>query len=482
MRVLFVVWELDPFLKVGGLGDVASSLPGALRELGVEIRIALPYYRALHLRMVRKYEVNKFHVTYDGRDEQVTILRVAHPITRVPVYLFKNNRYLNESKFPDTYAFFNKAIIEAIKKRKISFRPQIIHINDLHTGLIPLLIKNYGLEIKTILTIHNLSYQGETNEIILDKLGVSKAEALIQKTKKGNRQVNFLAEAIRQSDLINTVSPTYSREILKEKFGAGLDGILRLRKKDLYGILNGIDISFSTLLHAKYVKYPFVYNGILKHFYDWETGKRYNKRFIQHRMGLKVSGNIPLFAYIGRFDPEQKGIEVMYQMLNQGAIKKYQFIILGAGKEEWEEKYRLLCSFNPEMVSCHFVFDTGLAQQIYASSDFLLIPSKYEPCGLIQMIAMGYGTLPVAHRVGGLSDSIKDGVNGFLYTNYSAPNLRKARDRAVKIWSERKEEYKKMVEAAIRTNFSWKKSARDYIRLYEKLLASSSKDGESGQK
>ena len=195
-----------------------------------------------------------------------------------------------------------------------------------------------------------------------------------------------------------------------------------------------------------------------------------NKRFLQKKLGLRVSENIPLLSFIGRFAPAQKGIDIIHKMLRRIDIGKYEFVILGTGNEEWEERYQWLSKFYPKNVSCNFKFDDTLARQIYAASDFILIPSKFEPCGLIQMLAMSFGTLPIAHKTGGLGDSIKDNVNGFLYDDHTSEALERSVMHALDIWQNQKPRYRAMAEEALKTDFSWGKSAKEYLDLYTKLV------------
>lgn len=465
MKVLFVSWELDPFFKFGGLGDVSRSLPAALKELGVDIRNIIPFYDVLKFGRTKRRETGNFEVIYGGKKEKVEIYEVQNPKNNVPVYLLRNKTYLSIAKSPDTFAFFDKAIVEIIQKNYLSFLPDVIHCNDHHTGLIPLLIRAMKLPVKTILTIHNLSYQGRNSTEVLEKLEVNHLKSKIMNWEIESRQLNFLMEGIIHADLVTTVSPTYAKEIMTEEFGVGLEEVLRGKEGRVLGILNGIDVKFNHLLHSKAVKYPYAQKNL-----SWEEGKRRNKIYLQKKLGLRIENNIPLFSFIGRFDPRQKGIDIIHKMMRRIDVEKYEFVILGKGNQEWEERYEWLCKFYPKNVSCNFEFNDILAYQIYAASDFILIPSKFEPCGLIQMIAMSFGTLPIAHRTGGLSDSIKDNMNGFLFDDYSSEALEKAVLKALDIWQNKKQQYKIMVVEALKTDFSWKKSAVEYLGLYQKLV------------
>lgn len=454
MKVLFAVWELDPFIKVGGLGDVASSLPRALIDLGVDIRIIIPFYKALKLRGSRKKLVKYFNLEYASKTEKVEIYEVTHPVSKVPVYLLKNKKYLDAPVFPDTFAFFDKAIVTIAAENHLSWVPDIIHCNDVHTALIPLLIKEYKMSIKTMITIHNMTYQGPTSLDVSNRIGIGTNKFQVIPWETERKKINFLLEGITHADIVTTVSPTYAKEIMTEEHGAGLEEVLRGKESRVFGILNGIDDHRREAHVEKY---------------SWEEEKRISKRFLQKKLGLKVDNSIPLFSFIGRFDPKQKGIDILHKMLRKIDLRSYEFVILGKGDSEWEERFQWLNTFYPKNVSCTFVFNDLLAHQIYAASDFILIPSRFEPCGLIQMIAMSYGVLPVAHRTGGLIDSIKNGYNGFLFGNHSAETLQETLEKAVDMWRNDKKKYKEMVENALLTDFSWDKSAKEYLKLYESM-------------
>jgi starch synthase len=457
MKILFAVWELDPFIKVGGLGDVAASLPRALSNLGVDIRIVIPFYKALRLGRSRKKLIKYFRLKYAQRHEKVEVYEITHPVSKIPVYLLKNSKYLDIPVFPDTYAFFDKAIVSMVAENHLSFMPEIIHCNDLHTALIPLLLKQNKMPTKTILTIHNLTHQGRTSLDILDKIGIDKNKCNVTQWEIDSRKVNFLLEGITHADIITTVSPTYAKEIMTEEYGAGLEEVLRGKEGLIFGVLNGIDDH-----RREPMRLP-------QH--SWEEEKKLSKRYLQKKLGLRIDESIPLLAFIGRFSLRQKGIDILHKMLRTIDPAGYEFVILGKGDLEWEERFLWLDTFYPKNVTCTFEFNDRLANQIYAASDFILIPSKFEPCGLIQMIAMSFGTLPIAHRTGGLIDSINNGHNGFLFKNYTAEALRETVEKAVNIWRHEKKKYKEMVRSALSADFSWDKSAKEYLRLYEKLLS-----------
>ncbi len=449
------------------MGDVASSLPRALKKSGVDIRIVLPFYQALQLKGCKKHFIKQFTLMYADKLEKVQVYGVTHPLSKVPVYLLQNSTYLDAPLFPDTYAFFDKAIVAIVGDNLVSWVPDLMHCNDLHTAFIPLLLKEKKSPIKTMLTLHNLSYQGRTSIDILRKTGIDPDKCQIVQWEIGSRQINFLLEGITHADIITTVSPTYAKEILTEQFGEGLEGVLRAKEGRIFGVLNGIDDYRKEDEYKPRVKKTTILPP--KHFVEDE--KKLNKKMLQKKLGLKIDESVPLIAFIGRFDPLQKGIDILHKMLRTIDLSGYEFIVLGKGNVEWEERFLWLDTFYPKNISCTFVFNNVLANQIYAGSDFIIVPSKFEPCGLIQMIAMSYGTLPIVHSTGGLIDSVTNEYNGFLFNNYSMEALQNTVEKAVTMWRNEKEKYKKMVENALATNFSWDKSAAEYINLYKRTIS-----------
>jgi len=475
MKVLFVVWEHDPFFKLGGLGDVARSLPGALKLLDVDIRVIIPYYKVVKMGRNKKRKVGTCTFAYNNRDEKAEVWEAIHPYTKVISYFVKNKKYLDKVIEMDVWGFFDKAVVEIIKSNLLDWKPDVVHINDQHCGLIPLLIKNEKLPIKTILTIHNLAFQGKASIDIVKKMGIDPRTCKTLEWEIKSKQINFLLEAIVHADIITTVSPTYAKEILTEEFGYGLNEILQGREGQLHGILNGIDIDWRHTTRDPAVRYPYgptekIVDGKIQ-YYDWRQGKALDKLFLQKKLRLKVDKNIPMFCFIGRLSEGQKGLDILHRMLRRINQTKLQFVILGSGEKNWEERFQWLSTFYPKNISCNFLFDDNLAHQIYAASDFIVIPSKYEPCGLIQMIAMLFGTIPIAHKTGGLKDSIREGYNGFLFPSYSSEEMEKKVMHAITMWKNDKPSYEKMVSNALTTDFSWNKSAREYLSLYKKMLS-----------
>ena len=275
----------------------------------------------------------------------------------------------------------------------------------------------------------------------------------------------MLMEGVIHADIITTVSPTYSREIMTEEEGCGLEDILRGKEGRVFGVLNGIDINKN---HLRKLHMDSLDRNDVSVF---EKKKRDNKLHLQKKLGFKVSEKIPLSCFVGRFDPWQKGLDILHKMLRRIDLSRHQFVILGTGDHDWEERFQWLAKFYPRNVFCNFKFDEKLAYRLYAASDFIIIPSKYEPCGLIQMMAMYFGTIPIAHKTGGLIDSIKNEVNGFLFDRYSSEVLEHTYKKAIKIYQSDHKKMHEMMKETLTADFSWKKSAGEYLKLYQKLIA-----------
>jgi starch synthase len=475
MNVLFVVWENDPFFKLGGLGDIARSLPGALKEIDVDIRVIIPYYKVVKMGRNKKTKIGDYNFLYDGKNAKVEVWQALNPYTKVIGYFLRNEKYLDIASSIETWGFFDKAVVELIKSGKLNWMPDILHVNDCHAALIPVLVKQEKLPIRTMLTIHNLAFQKKAPIDIIEKMGIDPKLCKTIQWEIKSKRINFLQEGIIHADIVTTVSPTYAKEILTEELGNGLHEILRGKEGLIYGILNGIDIDWRHTARSRVLKFPYGPKekrvGEKIEYYDWRVGKALDKEFLQKKLGLKVGKDIPMLCFIGRISAGQKGLDILHRMLRRIDQSKFQFVILGTGEKEWEERFQWLSTFYPKYISCNFKFDDTLAHQIYAASDFIVIPSRYEPCGLIQMIAMLFGTIPIAHKTGGLKDSIKEGYNGFLFSAYTSEALERTVDKAVDIWKNKKSSYETMVEHALTTDFSWKKNAREYLKLYKKLLS-----------
>lgn len=469
MNVLFVVWEVSPFFKVGGLGDIAYSLPIALHDRGITISLAVPLYDAVNLTNTRSEHVGTVTIVYDKKKVRVEILKVFFYERKIPIYFFKNKKYLSIPT-GDTFAVYNLAIVKMIQDGLID-KPDIVHCNDNHAGFIPLLIKHNNLEIKTLFTIHNLNHFGRSTYSNVLKMGIDISKCTVLEWEIQKRKINFLLEGIVHADKVNAVSERYAEEILTEQYGAGIDEILHGLTGKISGILNGIDYNLRNPINDPYLQAHYDWNGSKK-LLNAVNGKAKNKAFLQKKLGFEVKNDIPLISFIGRISPKQKGIQLIHRMIKRLNRNAYQFVLLGSGDADWEERFLWLSKFYKNI---HYsnLFDEELASQIYAGSDFLLIPSKYEPCGLVQMIAMRYGTLPIARATGGLKDTIQHLENGFLFEKYTSSALERSVKKAVDIFQHHPVKMHHMIEHAMKKDFSWKQSAKKYIDLYKETLKES---------
>ena len=456
MKVLFAAYEATPIYKVGGLGDVAGSLPKALKRLGVDIRLVMPGYSFI---------------------QKVPFL----PGSEVPVYYLSHPRYFQKEQTVVTdwqshkqFAWFSRQILESLPTW--DFWPDIIHLNDWHPALAAVILKNIFAKdkryakIATVLTIHNLAYQGISSLNILRLTGLDKHPCCVLRWDKENRDIDILMEGIIHADFVNTVSPTYAREILTKKFGEGLDKVLKGKEGKVVGILNGVDYEIWNPQEDK----------ILPHRYgvsDWKGGKKRNKLVLQKKLGLST-GRRPLIGMIARLNCqkgldflllEERGKSLLERIINLGA----QVVILGKGEKAYTKKLNLLEKKLKKQGAFRFIdrFDEDLAHLIYAASDIFLMPSRFEPCGLVQIIAMRYGSLPLAHKTGGLADTIRDQVTGFLFSKCESCEFLKRVQVAVNLYFKDQKQWEEMVKRAMREDFSLEESAREYLRLYQRTLS-----------
>lgn len=472
LKVLFAAAEAAPIIKVGGLGDVGGSLPKALSQLGVDISLALPKYAESKLPPGTKI-LESFKTSYDKKETTVRLLRGKLPKSTVPVFLFQNELFFETGAHQpfagtaaevDRFAFFCLALATWVAKGGQKF--DLIHLNDWHTALLPLLLRQRMGKIRpaSLLTIHNLFFQGMALVNLVEKIGVALEDCRILAWDAADGNLDLLLEGIAHADVVNTVSPAYAREIMTQEHGRGLDKVLQARGARVFGILNGIDYSFFN---------PETDEKIFVRFSpsNWQEGKVRNKTSLQKELGLAVSAPTPLIGFVGRLDGRQKGIELI-----EGAMRKllskenFQFVLLGTGDRDLEEKLPQLASRFREKMRAAIRFDEVLAAKIYAAADIMLVPSRFEPCGLPQMIAMKYGALPLVRRTGGLADTVVDGKTGFVFEEYKPEALAEAIKRALAVFS-RREAWAKMVRQALAQDFSWAKSAREYVKLYQKAIS-----------
>lgn len=464
MKILFVASEVAPIIKLGGLGDVAGSLPKALEKIGVDVTVIVPYFPFAKTENLRVYKNMELNVPYGGEINPTGVFSTKLPDSNVDVVLLQNSKHFHSyektwkvstKEESELFSFFDRAVVEYIKCEFNTY--DLIHCNDWHTGLImPLLVDELELERPaTLFTIHNLMYQGKGSVEIVRDVGIVPGEHPIIDFDIADGDLNMIQQGISSADFVNTVSPTYMKEILTGEFGGELADVLDARVGRTQGILNGLD----------YSSFPRTYDEK-----TWITEKPRIKKALLEKLGLDTDAERPLFAFVGRLDPYQKGIDLVHQIIPHMLQKGANLVLLGTGDTEWQDK--LLALSNDARYSPYFsaqiLFDKDLAEQIYAGSDFLLVPSKYEPCGLIQMIAMWYGSLPIVRATGGLKDSVEEGINGFLFDKYSAQDLIDVVDRAFSTYYGR--DMAKMVSNAMMSDFSWDKSALQYKELYKKVI------------
>lgn len=500
--------------KVGGLADVIYSLPKALLKIGADARVIIPKYEQIKIARInadsnadkRGYQRKSAHNPNDsenyiqktkflkntfieigGKKEKISLYKTK--IDGVEVFFVENKKYLSKgpiyyspTAFSDDFkeiqrfVFFSVVVFELLRQNLLSFKPDIIHCNDWHSGALISLIKKFAYLVKTVFTIHNLANQGKWDgKSVKDFLGLGDIFV------KFGKNANLMAEGIMKADFITTVSPTYAKEIITKECGEGLEDILKKRKDKLSGILNGIDCDFfnpasDLLLHKNYS---------LKNF----ASKKENKFFLQKERGLNVGDKYAVFGLVSRLT-KQKGINLIISACGR-LVKKYgcQFIFLGKGELRYERALKKLSKKYPKNIFVKIGFDEKLAHGIYAGSDFFLMPSLFEPCGLGQMIALRYGTIPIVRKAGGLKDTICEGKNGFLFDKSESRELKKAMLRALRLFNQKnksrtfgrvlkhhpkvRDKFEQMQKYGMSQDFSWQKSAAKYKNIYSNLLKSS---------
>ncbi len=476
MRIAFVTSEFASLEKVGGLADVSESLPKALKEKGEEVAVFMPLYKRIkEERRLEKTGIS-FSVEVDGEERLVKLKRLY--VYGFPVYLLDYDPYFHrdnpygtpEGDYPDNpyrFALLSQGVLLALKE--MNWQVDVIHCNDWETALVPVYLKNsfsgdpFFASTGTLFTIHNLAYQGVFPKEVLPAIGLGwdlfHMEAL---EYYGN--VNYLKGGLVFSDVINTVSETYSREIQSEALGYGLDGVLRMRREDLYGVINGIDCD----------EWNPAKDGRLFANYDAgnPSGKAENKRRLMASLGLEDPDGRMLAGMVGRL-VSQKGIDLLHSVLGDMVDMGISMVILGSGEERYHSMLQEIQHQYPGLLHVKIGYDDTLAARIYAASDVFLMPSRYEPCGLGQMIALRYGTIPVVRKTGGLADTIEEfnpatgEGNGFLFTGFTPTEFLDAVKRAHQCYA-KPEVWRGLVRKALDTCFSWEGSATKYVELYRK--------------
>ncbi|HCS79433.1 TPA: hypothetical protein DIV55_06900 [Patescibacteria group bacterium] len=443
MLVVHVAFECAPIYKTGGLGDVVGSLPVYEAKLAIKTLVMIPAYA--WVPRLSTLPGSKVEVLYiDGS-------RLDKP----------NKKHDPKIQGPK-YAEFCLNVISELKRRGIV--PDILHCHDWHTALIPFLLKKrpdpFFKITKTLLTIHNIAYQGK---FPVKYFLYPETQQFTELVGDNSKRVNFLKLGMQSADFISTVSPAHAQEIRKGNAGFGLSRVLRHKRGRFLGILNGIDYNVWNPAPDGYVYEKYTRQSVF-------SGKLTNKVKLQQQLGLTVNKDIPLYGFIARLS-SQKGVDLLTPLISELPRERLQLVLLGTGDHKIE---KMLNEFNHKnfapWISVNLRFDEQLAHRIYAASDFFLIPSHYEPCGLTQMISMVYGTIPVASAVGGLVDTIKDGRTGFLLKSTTSESLHQAIRRSLALW-ENTLEYRGMVARVMKQDFSWDKSATEYVRLYRRILS-----------
>ena len=473
MNVLFAASECAPFIKTGGLGDVIGALPLSLKEQGAQVSVVLPLYGDLPGHVKDQLEfVADLTVPVGWRNQYCGIKKLIYK--GVSVYFIDNEYYFKRHGsygFGDDgerFAYFSRAVLQALPL--LGERPDIIHCHDWQTGLIPVLLKaHYGHDprytsIKTVFTIHNLRYQGVyPHSVLADLLDLSELYFHMDGLEfYGN--VSYLKAGLAFADALTTVSPTYADEIQTAYFGEGMDGFLRSKGDVLKGIVNGID---NHSYNPKTDEHLFVPYSDL-------DGKRKNKRALQKQLGLPVDDSIPMVSMVTRL-VDQKGMDLVLHVFHEMMAANVQFVLLGTGDWRYEEAFRHFASQYPDKVSANIYFDEGLARKIYAGSDLFLMPSQFEPCGIGQLLALRYGTLPLVRETGGLKDTVipynefTGEGNGFSFANYNAHEMLYTIERAAWLFRYQPKKWEKLAERALSLDFSWNASSKEYLQLYKSL-------------
>lgn len=475
MKVLFAASEAHPFIKTGGLGDVMGALPQSLTELGVEARVVIPKYKNIKDELKQNLQFIKwFTVPVGWRNQYCGVFQYKYK--DVVYYFIDNEYYFNRDGLygyyddGERFAFFNRAVLEFIKE--IDWKPDIINCNDWQTGMIPVLLnleyKNneFYSNMKTVFSIHNLLFKGSFVPNVLPELFGYDYMPLTNGSVELNGSVSFLKGGINYSDQITTVSNTYAEEIKTQQYGEGLDGLLRCKSDFLKGIVNGID----------YEEFdPEKDNLIFKNFtWDSISDKVENKLSLQKELGLPQRAETPMIGLISRLT-HQKGCDLIVSIIDRLLQKDIQFVVLGTGDYWYEETFKNLQYRYPDKVSANIKFDNSLAHKIYAATDMFLMPSLFEPCGLGQLIALRYGSIPIVRETGGLKDTISPynkytGIgNGFGFKNFNSNELMQIIEYALTIYDD-KDAWNNIIRQAMDSDNSWEKSAMQYKLLYEDVV------------
>lgn len=475
MQIVFASAECAPFVKTGGLGDVAGSLPAALVRAGAEVIVMVPKYATIKDEYKAQMEhFSDFYVSLGWRNEYCGLEKLEHDGV---TYMFIDNERYFARDYPygffddgERFAFFSKAITESLQHLPAGFECDILHCNDWQTALAPVFLREFyqGLplydRVKTVFSIHNVAFQGQFSDTVMeDILGVAHIPAAASQLRCDACSINYMLGALHYADAITTVSPTYAGEIQTPEFGEGLDGVLRERSYALQGILNGIDVAGFDPATDKRIAANYTI--------DDRSGKAVCKAKLQEELGLEVRDDRPLMVMVTRLT-RQKGMDLVMYALDPILSGGVQVAVLGTGDRDYEDGLRYFQDKYPGTMAARIEFDPALSQRMYAAADMLLMPSKFEPCGLSQIIAMRYGTLPIVRETGGLKDTVipyneftGEGT-GFSFSNFNGDEMGDAVFRAARLFWDNRDAWNQLVTQAMSQDFSWTRSADKYLDLY----------------
>ena len=475
MQIVFASAECAPFVKTGGLGDVAGSLPAALVRAGAEVIVMVPKYATIKDEYKSQMEhFSDFYVSLGWRNEYCGLEKLEHDGV---TYMFIDNERYFARDYPygffddgERFAFFSKAITESLQHLPAGFECDILHCNDWQTALAPVFLREFyqGLplydRVKTVFSIHNVAFQGQFSDTVMeDILGVAHIPAAASQLRCDACSINYMLGALRYADAITTVSPTYANEIQTPEFGEGLDGVLRERSYALQGILNGIDVAGFDPATDKRIAANYTVED--------RSGKAVCKAKLQEELGLEVRDDRPLMVMVTRLT-RQKGMDLVMYALDRILSGGVQVAVLGTGDRDYEDGLRYVQDKYPGTMAARIEFDPALSQRMYAAADMFLMPSKFEPCGLSQIIAMRYGTLPIVRETGGLKDTVipyneftGEGT-GFSFSNFNGDEMGDAVFRAARLFWDNREAWDQLVTQAMSQDFSWTRSADKYLDLY----------------
>lgn len=475
MQIVFASAECAPFVKTGGLGDVAGSLPAALVRAGAEVIVMVPKYATIKDEYKAQMEhFSDFYVSLGWRNEYCGLEKLEHDGV---TYMFIDNERYFARDYPygffddgERFAFFSKAITESLQHLPVGFECDILHCNDWQTALAPVFLREFyqGLplydRVKTVFSIHNVAFQGQFSDTVMeDILGVAHIPAAASQLRCDACSVNYMLGALRYADAITTVSPTYAGEIQTPEFGEGLDGVLRERSYALQGILNGIDVAGFDPATDKRIAANYTVED--------RTGKAVCKAKLQEELGLEVRDDRPLMVMVTRLT-RQKGMDLVMYALDRILAGGVQVAVLGTGDRDYEDGLRYFQHKYPGTMAARIEFDPALSQRMYAAADMFLMPSKFEPCGLSQIIAMRYGTLPIVRETGGLKDTVQpyneftgEGT-GFSFSNFNGDEMGDAVFRAARLFWDNRDAWNQLITQAMSQDFSWTRSADKYLDLY----------------